>query len=53
MPHYTAGPLISETGPKYSINAGNGGASTRHIAMVSLAFNNMKETAEKILLMLI
>lgn len=36
MSNYTAGPwLISETGPKYSINAGNGGASTRHIAMVS------------------
>ena len=36
MSKYTAGPwLISETGPKYSINVGNGVASTRHVAMVS------------------
>lgn len=36
MSKHTPGPWsISETGPKYSINAGNGGASNKHIAMVS------------------
>ena len=36
MSEYTKGPWhISETGPKWSINVGNGGDSNRHIAMVS------------------
>ena len=36
MSKHTPGPwFISETGPKWSINVGNGGASNRHIAMVS------------------
>ena len=36
MSEYTKGPWdISETGPKWSINVGNGGDSNKHIAMVS------------------
>ena len=36
MSKHTPGPwYISETGPKWSINVGNGGDSNKHIAMVS------------------
>lgn len=47
MTKHTPGPwYISETGPRYSINAGTGGDSTRHIAMVS-SYEKFEEDKEE------
>lgn len=48
MKHTTGPWWISETGPRYSVNAGTGGAGLRHVAMVSCHEAFVADTGENI-----